>query len=152
MAIDYARSWGIEAIWSLSRRFDQTPLDGEVQQSPIWAGRTDQGRVSIQQRFGAIEPIECDCRREISIAISGAQDLHDMLLLLYHGKAEWCEPPGCSRMYIRANIDQQGHHLRSIHRDRMHVKKPRPCRSLGCDGSGARSPGQSLRESHLCLT
>jgi len=48
-----------------------------------------------------------------------------MLLLLNHGKAERCEPPGCSRMYIRANIDQQGHHLRSIHRDRMHVKKPR---------------------------
>jgi len=44
------------------RRFDQTLLDGEVQQPPIWAGRIDQGRVIIQQRFGPIEPIECDCR------------------------------------------------------------------------------------------
>ena len=66
-------------------RFRKALLDGEMQQPPIWAGRIDQGRVGIQQCFGAIELIENNCRREITSAVSGAQEFRDMLLSLYDG-------------------------------------------------------------------
>src|SRR6266508_3889643 len=94
--------------------FRQTLLDGEVQQPPISAGGTDQGRVGIQQGFGPIELIECNGRCEISIAVPGTQEFRDMLLSLYDGKAERRESPGGCRMHIRASVQQQGHHVWAI--------------------------------------